>query len=211
MEVFRLVFSPIEVNTYLVADDSGECAVIDCGCYDEKEFSRLTRFIEMKKLRPALLLNTHCHLDHLFGNKFMLDKYGLRTLCSVQEIENLKDSPAHAQFFGLTMDIPPDPAGFLADGDTFNLGSIIFKALHVPGHTAGSLAYWCEKEACIFTGDAIFSGSIGRTDLPGGDHQTLLKSIREKILTLPPSTIIYSGHGPRTTVENEMKRNPYLT
>jgi glyoxylase-like metal-dependent hydrolase (beta-lactamase superfamily II) len=211
MEVYRLVFSPIEVNTYIFADDSGESAVIDCGCYNEKEFDRLTRFIELKNYRPILLLNTHCHLDHVFGNRFMLEKYNLRTLCSEEEMVNLKNSPAHAEFFGLAMDEPPEPAGYLKDGDTVQVGSVILKAIHVPGHTAGSLAYYCEQESCIFAGDVIFSGGIGRTDLPGGNHQKLLKSIREKILVLPPSTVIYSGHGPATTVGNELKRNPFLT
>ncbi|MGQ9621289.1 MAG: MBL fold metallo-hydrolase, partial [Bacteroidales bacterium] len=123
MEVFRLVFSPIEVNTYILADKSGNCAVIDCGCYNEKEFSRLVHFINVKRYKPVLLLNTHCHLDHVFGNRFMLEKYNLRTLCSKKEINNLKDSPAHAGFFGLAMENPPEPERFIEDGETLILDS----------------------------------------------------------------------------------------
>jgi len=210
MEVFRLVFSPIEVNTYIVADTTGECAVIDCGCYNEKEFQRLVRFIELKNFKPVLLLNTHCHLDHVFGNKFMFEKYNLRTYCHREEMLNLKNAPAHAEFFGLKMDEPPEPEAFIEDGEIIEFGNISLKTMHVPGHTAGGVAFYCEKESCIFTGDTIFAGSIGRTDLPGGNQNTLLKSIKEKILILNPSTIIYSGHGPATTIENELKRNPWL-
>ncbi len=210
MEVFRLVFSPIAVNTYIAACKTDDCAIIDCGCYDEKEFARLTRFIELKKLKPVLLLNTHCHLDHIFGNKFMLEKYNLRTFCNEKEKDNLINAPAYADFLGFSIDPPPEPEGYLSDGDIVKFGEITLKALFVPGHTSGSLAYYCEQESCIFTGDVIFAGGIGRTDLPGGNHNTLLTSIKDKILTLPPSTVIYSGHGPATTVGKELKHNPWL-
>lgn len=211
MEIYRHVFSPIEVNTYILSDKSGNCAIIDCGCYNESEFSRLVKFIELKKLTPSLLLNTHCHLDHIFGNIYIFKKYNLKTYCSELEEMNRKNASEHAMYFGLSMEPPPEPEGFIAHRQIITFGSTTLLALHVPGHTAGSIAFYSENDGCVFTGDALFSGSIGRTDLPGGDFQTLIDSIRNNLLSLPPSTVVYSGHGAETTIEKEIKTNPYLT
>ena len=210
MEIYKFVFSPIEVNTYILADDSGDCAIIDCGCYDKYEFEKLTDFIEEKKLNPVLLLNTHCHLDHIFGNGMILRKYNLGTYCSQSDEMNRKSAVKHALFFGLTMDNPPEPAGFLNDGEEITFGSVNLKALHVPGHSAGSLAFYCEKDSVVITGDALFAGSIGRTDLPGGNYETLINSIKTQLFTLPPETVIYAGHGEETSIGTEMMNNPYF-
>lgn len=210
MEIFRLVFSPIEVNTYILADNSGTCAIIDCGCYSEKEFSVLTALIEKKNLTPQLLLNTHCHLDHVFGNRLVLKKYGLKTFCHSGDEQNRLDSLKHAEFFGLEMEMPPEPGGYIEDGQILAFGSVSFKALHVPGHSAGSLAFFSEKEKVVFTGDALFDGSIGRTDIPGGNYDSLISSIKNKLFVLPPRTVVYPGHGGKTTIEKEMKSNPFF-
>jgi len=211
MEIFRLVFSPIEVNTYILADASGKCAVIDCGCYGMKEFGRLSLFLQKKNLTPELLLNTHCHLDHVFGNGMFLEKYGLRTFSHKLEEENRIDSPDHAQLFGLSMEMPPEPQRFLNDGDTVTFGSENLLVLDVPGHTAGSIAFYSSKDGVVFTGDALFSGSIGRTDLPGGNYEALIHNIKSKLFVLPFSTIVYPGHGEATTIEKELKTNPYFS
>ena len=211
MEIFKLVFSPIEVNTYILSDQSGECAIIDCGCYSTDECEELAGYIKEKNLNPVLLLNTHCHLDHIFGNKFVLDRYNLKTFCSEYDERNRKSSKQHAMLFGLNMDDPPEPAGFITDNQLIAFGETKLMALHVPGHTAGSLAFYSEKNSCVFTGDALFEGSIGRTDLPGGDYDTLIESIKSKLFTLPPSTVVYPGHGNETTIEREMKSNPYFS
>lgn len=210
MEIFRFVFSPIESNTYILADISGECAVIDCGCYNKTEFARLTDFIDSKALKPVLLLNTHCHLDHIFGNRMFHAKYHLGTWCHPLEDVNRKNALQHAQFFGLVMEAPPEAEGSLSDGQIVQFGSVSLKVLHVPGHTTGSMAFYSEEDKVVFTGDALFAGSIGRTDLPGGDHEMLLKSITSKLFTLPPSTIVYPGHGSSTTIEKEMATNPFF-
>jgi hydroxyacylglutathione hydrolase len=210
MEIYKLVFSPIDVNTYVLADKSGDCAIIDCGCYDKTEFNQLVTFIESKNLKPVLLLNTHCHLDHIFGNNFILEKYGLRTWSGELDEMNRKNAAQHALLFGLTMEEPPAPAGFLIDNQLITFGTTELKALHVPGHAPGSLAFYSEKNGCVFTGDALFAGSIGRTDLPGGDYETLINSIKSKLFVLPPSTVVYSGHGNESSIEREMKSNPYF-
>jgi glyoxylase-like metal-dependent hydrolase (beta-lactamase superfamily II) len=210
MKIYKLVFSPIEVNTYILVDESGDCAIIDCGCYDIQESERLGNFIKDKKINPVLLLNTHCHLDHIFGNRFILEKYGLRTFSNEFDEMNRKNAVQHALLFGLTMENPPVPAGFITDNQVVTFGTTDLVALLVPGHTSGSLAFYSEKNKCVFTGDALFEGSIGRTDLPGGDFNTLIKSIRNKLFVLPPSTIVYPGHGNETTIEKEMNSNPYF-
>ena len=182
MEVFKLVFSPIGVNTYILADSNGECAVIDCGCYDRNEFSMLVRLIESKRLKPVLLLNTHCHLDHIFGNGYFMEKWALSPFSNELEEPNRKNAVNHAMLFGMSMDIPPEPAGFISDKQKIVFGGTTLLALHVPGHTAGSIAYYSESDGCVFTGDALFAGSIGRTDLPGGNFETLINSIRTQLL-----------------------------
>lgn len=210
MEIYKFVFSPIEVNSYILDDKSGDCAIIDCGCYNSEEFEKLATFINQKKLNPTLLLTTHCHLDHIFGNKFILERYNLRTYSSEYDEMNRKNAVQHAMLFGLAMDNQPEPAGFLTDNQVITFGTTELVALHVPGHSAGSLAFYSEKNGCVFTGDALFAGSIGRTDLPGGDFETLIKSIQSKLFVLPPSTIVYPGHGDETTIEREMRSNPYF-
>lgn len=210
MNIHKFIFSPIEENTYVIADDSGDCAIIDCGCYDKSENEELVSFITDNKLNPVLLLNTHCHLDHIFGNKFILERYNLRTHCHEMEEKNRKNSQQHALIFGLSMEVPPAPGKFINDNEVITFGSTKLVALHVPGHAPGSLAFYNEKDGCVFTGDALFAGSIGRTDLPGGDFETLTNSIKNKLFTLPGSTVVYAGHGGETTIEREIRSNPWF-
>jgi len=210
MNIYKLVFSPIEVNTYILVDESRDCAIIDCGCYDRQESDRLDDLIKNKKIKPVLLLNTHCHLDHIFGNRFVLERYNLKPFSNEYDEMNRKDAVQHAMLFGLSMDNPPEPAGFLTDNQKITFGSTELLALHVPGHTSGSLAFYSKENDCVFTGDALFAGSIGRTDLPGGDYDTLIKSITNKLFVLPPETVVYPGHGNETTIEKEMKSNPFF-
>jgi glyoxylase-like metal-dependent hydrolase (beta-lactamase superfamily II) len=211
MKIFRLVFSPIEVNTYILEDESNDCAIIDCGCYDNSESDKLVRFIESRKLNPVLLLNTHCHLDHVFGNRFLLDKYNLKTLSCREDESNRIRAVQHAALFGLSMGEPPEPGGFITDGQVIKFGTNELIALHVPGHSAGSMAFYSEKNGCVFTGDALFAGSIGRTDLEGGNYDTLINSITSKLFVLPSSTVVYPGHGSQTTIEKEKMTNPFFS
>ncbi len=210
MKIFRLVFSPIEVNTYVLADESGKCAIIDCGCYDDAEREEFVNLLESENLTPVMLLDTHCHLDHVFGNKFILEKYNLRPLSGEADEMNRKNSTQHSMLFGLTMDVPPEPEAFITGGQLFSFGNTELIALHVPGHSPGSIAFYCKKDGIVFTGDALFSGSIGRTDLPGGSYDTLINSIKTQLFVLPPSTVVYPGHGNRTTIEREIMTNPFF-
>jgi hydroxyacylglutathione hydrolase len=210
MIIYKLVFSPVQVNTYILADQDADCAIIDCGCYNEIEFESLVRFLEEKKLNPVLLLNTHCHLDHIFGNSFMYKKYNLLTKACKDDEMNRLDAVAHASLYGLYMDTPPEVAEFIADNQNLVFGNTSLRSIYVPGHTAGSIAFYSESDGCVFTGDALFEGSIGRTDFPGGDYDTLIRSITTRLFTLPPETRVYPGHGSETTISREKNTNPFF-
>ena len=210
MKIFRQVFSPIQVNTYTLKGNGRECIIIDCGCYDSNEEERFEVFLKSHDLKPALLLNTHCHLDHVFGNGFMNRRYGLKSRADELDLSNLKSAPAHAMIFGLSMDKPPETGDPLKDGDQIVLGDLECEVISVPGHTAGSLAFYFPSAGAVFTGDALFAGSIGRTDLEGGDFETLVKSISTRLFSLPDDTVVYPGHGPETTIGHEKKTNPFF-
>jgi len=211
MKIYRKVYSPIQVNTYIISGSDAECIVIDCGCYGRAEEESFEHFLAERGLKPVLLLNTHCHLDHIFGNKFMLERYGLRSWFHRGDDNNHKRAPEHALMFGLKMDDPPEPEGFLTDGQLITAAGITFEVLAVPGHSPGGISFYCETGSVVFTGDALFAGSIGRSDLPGGNHQQLMESILNRLFTLPPETVVYPGHGPETTISQEMSDNPFFS
>jgi glyoxylase-like metal-dependent hydrolase (beta-lactamase superfamily II) len=198
------------IQVCFFSDKSGDCAILDCGCYDKSEEEELASFINKKNLKPVLLLNTHCHLDHIFGNGFIFRSYGLRTHSCESDEMNRKSAVQHALLFGLTMEEPPEPEMFISDNQVITFGATELVALYVPGHTSGSIAFYSKKNECVFTGDALFSGSIGRTDLQGGNYDTLIESINTRLFTLPPATVVYSGHGSETTIEKEKRSNPFF-
>ncbi len=210
MKIDRLVFSPIEVNTYIIDDEKGNCAIIDCGCYSLEEFNELKGFLMQRELKPVLLLNTHMHLDHIFGNAMMFSEYGLLTHATAEEESNRQAATNHALMFGMKMDEPPVIGTLISPNQLISFGDIKFKSLFVPGHTSGSVAYYAEDHNVVFTGDALFNGSIGRSDLPGGNHETLIKSINKELLSLKSETVVYPGHGNTTTIGFEKENNPYL-
>jgi hydroxyacylglutathione hydrolase len=211
MKIYREIFSPIQVNTYILEGNTRECIIIDCGCYDKSEEERLEQLLVSHHSVPGLLLNTHCHLDHVFGNGFIYRRYGLKSRVDVQDLYNLKTAPAHALMFGLSMDTPPETGEPLKDGDRVVLNDLECEVISVPGHTAGSVAFYFPAAGAIFTGDALFAGSIGRTDLEGGNYETLIKSITARLFTLPDYTVVYPGHGPETTIGQEKKTNPFFS
>jgi hydroxyacylglutathione hydrolase len=210
MKIYREVFSPIEVNTYIITGDNASCVVIDCGCYTIAEEERLDNLFTNLDLVPLMLLNTHCHLDHVFGNRFMFEKYGLTTWFDHGEYYNNSNAPKHALMFGLKMDPPPHPTGYLYDHEVIFTAGLSLEVIAVPGHSPGGVAFYSGEDGVVFTGDALFAGGIGRSDLPGGNHEQLLFSIRSRLFALPPETIVYPGHGPATTIGEEIRDNPYF-
>lgn len=203
-------FSPIQENTYLLYNEYNDCIIIDPGCYFEEEREMLANFIQTKNLKPVLLLNTHCHLDHVFGNKFVAEKYGLVPHIHPFEKKLLEYAPTSGLMYNMPFDNYTGELAYIDEGGILKVGEDELMAIFTPGHSPGSLSFYCKKQSFIISGDVLFQKSVGRTDLPGGDHATLIKSIQEKLMVLPDETIVYSGHGPSTNVVAERNGNPFL-
>jgi glyoxylase-like metal-dependent hydrolase (beta-lactamase superfamily II) len=204
-------FNPFQENTYIISHlHTNECWIIDPGCYTRQEEARLFDFVDKNGLKPVKLLNTHCHLDHIYGNKAVADRYSLGLGIHENEVLVLQAAPMAARMFGAKIPEALEPAYFLSGGDLPELGDVIFEILLTPGHSPGSVCFYNREENYAIVGDVLFQGSIGRTDLPGGDHDTLIKSIRTQLYVLPDETEIYNGHGPHTTVGEEKKHNPFV-
>ena len=210
LTVQSFVFNPASENTYLVYNEKGNAVIIDPGCYFTEEERKLQSFIETKKLNVIQLINTHCHLDHVFGNKWVHKTYGLELYIHPQEKQVLDFAPQSAQRWGLAIDNYKGPIHYIDEGDIISIDEDQFSILLTPGHSPGSISFYCEKQNFVISGDVLFKESIGRTDLPGGDFDTLITSIRTKLFTLPEATIVYNGHGSTTTIGHEIKLNPYL-
>jgi glyoxylase-like metal-dependent hydrolase (beta-lactamase superfamily II) len=209
-QIKAFTFNPVQENTYILYNEDRECIIIDPGCYFDAEKEELKSFINAHKLQPKFLLNTHCHLDHVFGNKFIAEEYKLTLNAHSLEKEILEMAPASGLMFNLPFDNYQGDVIYLAEGDVISLGDDQLQVIHAPGHSPGSICFYCEKQHFIIGGDVLFQNSIGRTDLPYGNHQDLLKSIKEKIFMLPQNVKVYPGHGPETTIGAEIKENPFL-
>ena len=210
IKIHTLIFSPFEVNTYILTDETGECVIIDPACYTEQEKKELVDFITGNELKPVRMLNTHCHLDHVFGNKFVGDTYHLGSESHSADEIILSNAYKSAQMYELSMDTPNSPVNYLNEGDIVKFGNSQIEILHIPGHTPGHLVFYNTYNKFAIAGDVIFAGSIGRTDFPGGDYDTLISGIKTKLYTLPDDTVIYCGHGPETTVGKERETNPFV-
>jgi hydroxyacylglutathione hydrolase len=208
VKIFR--FNPVSVNTYILYNNAKEALIIDPGCYFEEEKQALKSFIEKEQLVPVQLLNTHCHLDHIFGNKWVYENYGLELFLHPNEEQVLNFGPQSGTMWGLPFDNYEGPLHFLQHGDSIKIGGDVLQVLLAPGHSPGSICFYCREQHLIIGGDVLFHESIGRTDLPGGNHNALLASIRDQLLPLPDEVIVYPGHGEPTTIGHEKKFNPYL-
>jgi len=203
-------FNPVQENTYLLYNEERECIIIDPGCYFDAEKEELKSYIQVNNLQPRLLLNTHCHLDHVFGNKFIAEEYNLTLKAHLLEKEILELAPASGLMFNLPFDNYQGEVIYLEEGESISLGEDKLKIIHAPGHSPGSICFYCEKQHFIIGGDVLFQNSIGRTDLPYGNHEDLLRNIKGKLFLLPEDVKVYPGHGPATTIGEEIKNNPYL-
>jgi glyoxylase-like metal-dependent hydrolase (beta-lactamase superfamily II) len=206
----RLEFNPFRENTYVISDDTGECVIVDPGCHEPEEQDLLQVLFKDNDLKPVKIVNTHCHIDHILGVAFLHDQYKLPFLIHPQEKPLLKASIAQGEFFGLEVQIPPEPSGFLNEGDKVTFGDSILEVIHIPGHSPGGIVLLNRDQQCLFSGDVLFQGSIGRTDLPGGDYDSLVNSIRQKLLILDPEIRVFPGHGPDTTIGIEKQSNPFF-
>ncbi|RYY95282.1 MAG: MBL fold metallo-hydrolase [Chitinophagaceae bacterium] len=210
LTVQTFTFNPVQENTYLVYNEEGACCIIDPGCYFASEEKALSDFIAANGLRPALLLNTHCHLDHIFGNRFVARQWGLELHLHRLEEPVLAMGPASGQLWQLPFENYEGPRHYLDEGDVVRLGADEFHVLFTPGHSPGSISFYQPAQRFLIAGDVLFNGSVGRTDLPGGSFQLLEESIRTKLYTLPEDVIVYPGHGGSTTIGDERRGNPFV-
>lgn len=211
--VHTFAFNPFSENTYVVYDDSQECIIIDPGCYTDSEREQLSNFISQHQLTPVRLINTHCHIDHVFGNRYVAEKYGLDLEIHEGELPVLAAVATVAQMYGIPnvqQSPDPNPAHYLQEGMTIDFGNSTLKILLTPGHSPASVSFYCAASNFVLGGDVLFQGSIGRTDLPGGDYNTLMQSIEREFMALPDATVVYSGHGAPTTVGAERQSNPFI-
>lgn len=217
----QFTFSPIQENTYLLWNDASQAVIIDPGCYHSYEEDALKDFIHENGLKPSLLINTHCHLDHVFGLKFVAETWGLTPHIHANEQQVLRLADAAGKMWGMPFDNYTGAVNMIKEGATISLGQETLQVLFAPGHSPGHLCFvgsqLQEADAThvirhfVIGGDVLFRGSIGRTDLPGGNFEVLINSIRTQLFILPDDTVVFSGHGPATTIGHEKRTNPFLT
>lgn len=210
LQIHSFTFNPYQENTYLLSDEKGDCLIIDPGMSHYQEEKIFTDYIEQNNLTPIALLNTHCHIDHVLGNHFIYEEYGLIASFHEGEIENFVSVMAYAPQMGIPYTQAPIATTFLKETDKINIGKHNLDILYVPGHSPAHLCFYSADQGFLIGGDVLFKNSIGRTDLPGGNHQQLLENIQKKVYTLPDETVIYPGHGPTTTVGHEKHHNPFV-
>lgn len=210
MKIKRFTFNAFAENTYLLHDDTGECVIVDPGCYDKQEQEELKTYISDNNLKVVRLLNTHCHIDHVLGNKFVADTYNIGLEIHEKDLETLRAIPVYAPSYGFTNYSEQLPASFITEDEPVTFGNTSLEVIFAPGHAPGHVVFYHKEDKTLIGGDVLFQSSIGRTDLPGGDHDTLIQSIKTKLFTLPDEVTVYPGHGPETTIGYEKKYNPFL-
>lgn len=211
MNIVSFTFNPFQENTYVIYDDTRECAIIDPGCYTPAEQKRLSDFITSRQLKVVKLLNTHAHLDHVFGNKYVAETYNVGVEIHRGELIILQNVSAVAQRYGLPPCEPsPEPSVFLEPGQTISFGNTELDIFFTPGHSPASLCFYNKKDQILIAGDVLFERSIGRTDLPGGNYETLMQSIVTQLLPLPDEVKVYPGHGEPTSIGAERYNNPFI-
>ncbi|MBK1440675.1 MBL fold metallo-hydrolase [Parapedobacter sp. ISTM3] len=210
IHIKSFVCNPYQENTYLLYDDTGVAAIIDPGMYGSNEEQQVKNFIDAEGLRPELLLNTHCHVDHVLGNRFIHETYGLFPQFHEGELPLLMEVQNYAPQMGIRYDLSPIGETFLPASGTVTFGENTLALIFAPGHSPAHLCFYSAADGFLIGGDVLFRNSIGRTDLPGGNHQQLLDSITHGLYTLPEDTVVYPGHGPETTIGYEKKTNPFI-
>ena len=209
LQIAKFTFNPFQENTYIVYDGS-EAIIVDPGCWQHEEHQSLEEYLQKNALKPVRLVLTHAHIDHIMGNAWVFDRFGLKPELHQADEFILSNGPQVARLYGLPYEASPDAGAFLREGDRIRIGEDELEVIHLPGHSPGHVGFFQKDQRFIVQGDVLFQGSIGRTDLPGGDHQTLIRSIKEKLLVLGDDVKVYCGHGPETTIGAEKRSNPFL-
>lgn len=209
LHIQTFTFNPFQENTYVISDETGEGVIIDPGCYERQEKADLTNYIESNNIKIKYLLNTHCHIDHVLGNHFVKETYKVPLLIHPKDEPVMKAVKVYAPNYGFAAYTDVIPDAYINEGDNISFGSSILKVIHLPGHSPGHVGFYHEKSNSLLSGDVLFEQSIGRTDLPGGDFNTLINSIQKKIFALPDAVVVYPGHGNHTLVGEEKINNPF--
>jgi len=203
--------NPWQENTYILSDESGECVIIDPGCLSQEECKLVSDFIDNKGYKPVRLLQTHLHLDHVFGARYIAEHYNLKLEAHLADEFFIDQTVEYAANFGVQVEAnPPVIGNYLNNGDKVTFGQSSLNVIHVPGHSPGGIAFYSESDQFAIVGDVLFRESIGRADLPGGDYDTLIASIKSNLLVLNDEVKVYPGHGPSTTIGHERSNNPFL-
>jgi hydroxyacylglutathione hydrolase len=210
MEIKSFTFNDFYENTYVVHDETLSCIIIDPGCTTASEQKELIAYIKDYQLNPLYLINTHCHIDHILGNKYISDRFNLPLTAHQNESGTLASGPNTARMFGIPYEESPQITRFIDQGDKIIFGNSSFEVLFTPGHSPASISLYAVEASVLICGDVLFEGSIGRTDLPGGNYELLINMIRYKFFTLPDETIVYPGHGNATTIGVEKATNPFF-
>lgn len=210
LQIQSFTFNPFQENTYLIINEQKLCWVVDPGMYDNNETNRFFSYISDNGLKPQSIINTHTHIDHIFGVSEVIKKYDIPFGINEKDSPVLNAAVASAMMFGLAFSNTPKPSFYIADNEVMKLGDDSIEVRFTPGHSPGSVSFYHAAGNWVIGGDVLFQGSIGRTDLPGGNFETLISSIKSQLLTLPEETVVYSGHGPATTVGDEKEGNPFL-
>lgn len=210
LNIQTFTFNAFQENTYILYDETNECVIVDPGCYDSIEQRILYDFIEQRGLKPVKLLNTHSHIDHVLGNNYVAKTFKIPFAMNKLDLDGLHRTVDYGHVYGFNVDKSPEPDEFIDEGDLIKFGNATLEILFTPGHSPGSITFYDKEQKIAIAGDVLFFGSIGRTDLPGGDFNTLISSIKNKIFPLGDDFNIYPGHGPSTTVGYEKKNNPFL-
>ena len=210
MNIKSFVFNPFYENTYLISSKKGNCLIFDPGCYEPYEMEELDSYIQMEGLKVNAIINTHCHIDHVLGNEYLKNKYSVPLKIPINEKEVFASVPAYAPQWGMAGYQHAEVDDYLEEGSDLVMDEIAFELIEVPGHSPGHLMFYNKVGKVVIGGDVLFRESIGRTDLPGGNHTDLLQNIQDKVYTLPDDVVVYPGHGPSTTIEHERKNNPFV-
>lgn len=210
IEIKTFYFNELRVCTYILWDSTNEALIVDPGCYTKEEQRRLLEFVEQKGISPVKLVNTHGHFDHIMGNAFVYEKWNLKAHIHKNDLPHLERAQSHSQLFGYTIEKPPLDIIEIEEGATIEFGNSYLKVLETPGHSRGGISLYSPEEKFVLTGDSLFAGSIGRTDLPGGDYEELIGSLFNKVIKLGEEFTVYPGHGPSTTIAKELHSNPFL-
>lgn len=211
MKVVKFAFNPFQENTYIVKDDNGNAVIIDPGCYFAEERQLLKEYVSKENLTVKALLNTHAHIDHIMGNAFVKEEYGVDLYLHENDIPTLKMGERSAMVYGLNQyDPSPMPDKLIKEGEQLIFGDIVFDVIYGPGHAPGHVAFYSKAHNFVINGDILFRGSYGRVDLPGGSLDVLKHTITQKMFALPDNTLVYTGHGDETTIGEERLTNPIL-